>query len=143
MNAPVKNALVTLVIHMGLLSVLMYALDLNIYAVVWANTFFSFMMCILNGRAIRRHLKYRQEIMRTFVVPGISALIMGGAVYGVYELLMVTLGINAVATIVSIAVGVCVYGVVLLLLRGLRENELKRFPMGDFIVRVAKKMKLM
>jgi stage V sporulation protein B len=143
MNAPVKNALVTLLIHMGVLSALMYVLDLNIYAVVWANTFFSFMMCILNGRAIRKYLRYRQEVKRTFIVPGISALVMGGAVYGVYTLLIMTLGSNAVATVASIMVGVCVYGIVLLLLRGLREHELRSFPMGGFIVKVAKKLKLM
>ena len=54
MNIPVKNALITLILHMGVLVVLMYGLDLNIYAVVWANTFFSFFMCILNGMAIRK-----------------------------------------------------------------------------------------
>lgn len=143
MNAPVKNALITLAIHMGVLTALMYVLDLNIYAVVWANTFFSLMMCILNGLAIRRYLRYRQEIKRTFVVPGISALIMGIVVYGVYLLLMKAVGSNAVATIASIVVGVGVYGVVLLLLRGLREKELQSFPMGGTIVKIAKKLKLM
>ena len=109
----------------------------------WANTFFSLMMCILNGRAIRRYLKYQQEVRRTFIVPAISALIMGAVVYGVYALLMKALGINMVATVLSIVAGVCVYGIVLLLLRGLRENELRSFPMGGMIVKVAKKLKLM
>ena len=120
MNVPVRNAIITLVLHMGVLVALMYGLDMNIYAVVWANTFFSFLMCVLNGRAIRKHLRYRQEIPRTFIVPCICAAIMGGAVYGIYYLLMKFLGINAVAVSVSIVIGVCVYGVLLLLLRGLR-----------------------
>ena len=46
MNIPVRNAAITLVLHIGVLAALMYGLDLNIYAVVWANTFFSFVMCI-------------------------------------------------------------------------------------------------
>jgi len=143
MNVPVKNALITLAVHMGVLVALMHALNLNIYVVVSANTFFSLMMCILNGRAIRRYLKYQQEVRRTFIVPAISALIMGAVVYGVYALLMKALGINMVATVLSIVAGVCVYGIVLLLLRGLRENELRSFPMGGMIVKVAKKLKLM
>ncbi len=60
MNVPVKNAVVALVLHIGVLAALMYGLDLNIYAVVWANTFFSFLMCVLNGLAIKKYLKYRQ-----------------------------------------------------------------------------------
>ncbi len=143
MNIPVRNAAITLVLHIGVLAALMYGLDLNIYAVVWANTFFSFVMCILNGMAIKKYLKYRQEVPRTFIIPGISAAVMGAAVYGSYYFLMKTVKINAVSTFVSILVGVCVYGILLLLLRGLRENELRSFPMGNLIIKIAKKLHLM
>lgn len=39
MREPVKNALIALVLHIGLLVVLMYVFKLNIYAVVYANAF--------------------------------------------------------------------------------------------------------
>ena len=143
MNIPVKNALITLILHMGVLVVLMYGFDLNIYAVVWANTFFSFFMCILNGMAIRKYLRYKQEILRTFIIPTICAAVMGASVYGMYQLLINTINSNAVATAGSIVIGVVVYGVLMLLLRGLREKELLSFPMGNLIIRVAKKLHLM
>ncbi|MEY8390665.1 polysaccharide biosynthesis protein [Lachnospiraceae bacterium 45-W7] len=143
MNVPVKNAAITLVLHMGVLAALMYGLDLNIYAVVWANTFFSFMMCILNGLAIRKYLRYRQEIKRTFVVPTICAAVMGGVVYGVYWLFMNIIHMNAIATTVSIIAGSCVYFFLLLLLRGLREKELQSFPMGNVLIKIGKKLHLM
>ncbi len=143
MNVPVKNAVIALVLHIGVLAALMYGLDLNIYAVVWANMFFSFLMCILNGMAIRKYLKYRQEIMRTFVIPSLAAAVMGIAVYGIYYFLMKTVKINAVSTGVSIGAGVCVYGILLLLMRGLKENELRSFPMGNLIIKIAKKLHLM
>ncbi len=143
MNVPVKNAVITLILHMGVLVALMYGLNWNIYAVVCANTFFSFMMCILNGLAIHKYLRYHQEVLRTFVIPGICAAVMGGVVYWVYYFVMNTSKINALATIVSIVSGVCVYGVLLLLLRGLREKELRSFPMGSLIIKIAKKLHLM
>lgn len=143
MNVPVKNAIIALVLHMGVLAALMYGLDMNIYAVVWANTFFSFLMCILNGMAIRKYLRYRQEIPRTFIIPSICAAVMGGVVYGVYWLLMKFLNMNALAVAVSIVLGILVYGFLLLLLRGLREQELQNFPMGKLIIKIAKKLHLM
>lgn len=143
MKAPVKNAVITLALHIGVLIALMYGLDLNIYAVVWANTFFSFFMCILNGRAIRKYLKYRQEIVKTFLIPGIASAIMGGAVYGVYQLLMKFVKINAIATVISIIAGIIVYGIFLLLMRGLNEEDLKAFPKGYLIIRIAKKLHLL
>lgn len=143
MKAPVKNAVITLALHIGVLIALMYGLDLNIYAVVWANTFFSFFMCILNGRAIRKYLKYRQEIVKTFLIPGIASAIMGGAVYGVYQLLMKFVKMNAIATVISIIAGIIVYGIFLLLMRGLNEEDLKAFPKGYLIIRIAKKLHLL
>lgn len=143
MKAPVKNAAITLVLHLGVLVALMYGFDLNIYAVVWANTFFSFLMCILNARSIRKYLRYRQEVGKTFLIPTIASLIMGGAVYGIYQLLMMLTDRNAVATIVSIVAGVIVYFVLLLLMRGLNEEELRAFPKGHLIVRIAKKLHIL
>ncbi len=143
MNIPVKNAVITLILHMGVLAALMLGLDLNIYAVVWANAFFSFLMCILNGFAIKKYLHYRQEFKRTFMVPAICAAVMGGAVYGIYQLLITTVKINAIATLASIMIGACVYFILMIMLRGLREKELTHFPMGGLIIRIAKKMHFM
>ncbi len=143
MKAPVKNAAITLVLHIGLLLILMYGFDLNIYAVVWANTFFAFLMCILNGAAIKKYLRYRQEILKTFLIPTIASAVMGGAVYGLYYILMKYIKINAVATAVSIIVGVLVYAISLLLLRGLNEEDLKMFPKGHLMIRLAKKLHLL
>ncbi len=143
MNLPVRNALVTLVLHIGVLVTLMYAFDQNIYAVIWANTFFSFLMCVLNGLSIRRHIRYRQEVLRTFLIPGLSAGLMGLVVHVAYSLLMRAVKSNAACVVASIVLGACVYFLILLLLRGIREEELRSYPMGGTLVRVAKKLRLM
>ena len=109
MREPVKNALIALVLHIGLLVVLMYAFQLNIYA----NAFFGLLMCVLNAYSVKKYSGYRQEIRRTFVIPGISALIMGVAVYLSYQLALYLFRVNAIATVFSIFIGVIVYAVVL------------------------------
>ena len=82
-------------------------------------------MCVLNAHSVKKYSGYRQEIRRTFVIPGISALIMGVAVYLSYQLALYLFRVNAIATVFSIFIGVIVYAVVLLLLKGLTEE-------GDF-----------
>ncbi|MEG0963625.1 MAG: polysaccharide biosynthesis protein [Lachnospiraceae bacterium] len=143
MKIPVRNAAISLCLHIVLLLALMFGFDLNIYAVVWANTFFAFLMCVLNGRAIRRYLRYHQEVLRTFVIPGISAAFMGVAVYFVYHFFMKVIQKNTIATAVAIVVGIVVYGILLLLLKGLTETELKHFPKGTVLVKIAKKLHLL
>ena len=143
MRIPVYNALISLILHIGVLVGLMYVLDWNIYAVVIANAFFSLMMCILNGLAIRKYLHYRQELLRTFLIPAFCSVVMGAAVYGVYFGLMKAVSSNTAAVAAAIVTGVLVYGVLMLLLRGLEESELRAFPGGRFLVKAAKKLHLL
>ncbi len=143
MHEPVKNALIALVLHIGLLIGLMYGFHLNIYAVVYANAFFGLLMCVLNAYSVKKYSGYKQEWKRTFLIPGLSAVVMGAAVWGVYKLTLYLFRVNALATVISILVGVCVYAVVLLLLHGMTEEEIRKFPKGYLLVRIAKKMHLL
>ena len=53
LRVPVINAIIALVIHVGVLLVLMEFFYLNIYAVVIANAFYALLMCILNAIPLR------------------------------------------------------------------------------------------
>lgn len=143
MRLPVIHAAVSLVLHIGLLVFLILVPNLNIYAVVWANIFFAFLMCVLNSRSIARYMKYRQEVIRTFLIPAASSAVMGGAAYGVHFGLMAAVKNNTVATLAACVIAVLVYGIALLLLKGLTEEELLRFPKGQMLVNFAKKIRLM
>ena len=143
MKEPVKNASIALVLHIGVLVALMFVLKLNIFAVVFANAFFGFMMCILNAYSVKKYSGYKQEFKRTFLIPGISAVVMGVVVFLVYKLILYVFRINSIATLISILFGVVTYAVFLLLLNGLTEEEIRKFPKGASLVRLAKKMHLL
>ena len=143
MREPVKNALIALVLHIAFLFFLMFGLHLNIYAVVYANAFFAFVMCVLNAMSVKRYSGYRQEVVKTFLVPAASSAIMGVLVYLVYELIHNFTHNNPIATIVAIIIGGISYFVCLLLLKGLSEEEMLRLPKGRTILSIARKMKLM
>ena len=100
-------------------------------------------MCILNGMAISRYLNYRQEMKKTFILPTIASGIMGGAAYGVYQLVHMTLKSNTIGVLLAIAVAVIVYGILLLKLRCVDEVELSGMPGGTKLVRIAQKCHLM
>lgn len=143
MRLPVIHAAVSLVLHVALLVLLILGANLNIYAVVWANIFFAFLMCVLNSRSIARYMRYRQEIVRTFLVPLAASAIMGAAAFGIHKGLMAAVKSNTVATLSACAAAVVVYGISLLLLKGLKEEEILGFPKGYLVVKIAKKLHLM
>ena len=143
MKTPVRNALISLILHVGILVALLYGLKTGIYGVVIANMLFGLSMCILNGISIANYLNYRQEVKKTFVLPFLASLIMGGCSYLVYYLLNMLTKRNSIACLAAVIVAVAVYFVMLIVFRCVDEKELHSMPMGGKMVRIAKKLRLM
>lgn len=142
MNLPVRHAAIALVIHLASLYVMLEYFDLKLYAVVFSCIIFAFIMCVLNGLSIRKHLRYTQEIKRTFIIPTLSAAVMGLVCWLTHMLLSMFLSIVP-ATLLAIAIGALVYFAVLIGLKGVRESELRNLPCGGAIVAVARLFRLM
>ena len=151
---PLRNAAFSLLLQVMLLASLLYFTDLDLYALVIATCFYSFMMCFLNSVGVRKHLKYRQEIRKTFLIPAVSAVIMGGFCYlfyqGLYLISFSLLGeilplrlIILCCMIVAIAFAVLVYFICELKLKGVTEEDLINFPKGTALVRGAKRFGLL
>ena len=116
MKEPVKNAAIALVLHLVVLVILMYGFHLNIYAVIFANAAFGLIMSLLNAYSLHKYVGYKQELVKTFLIPLLSSAVMGVAVWGLYQLLIYICRINMIATIVSIILGAVIYFIIMLLL---------------------------
>lgn len=141
LKQPLINCSISLVIHFILLYFLLTVANLNIYAVVYANIIFALIVYILNAVVIRRFIHYKQEWYKTFAVPAIASVIMAAAVYIVYSALNLFAG-NTVSTILSIIVGVIVYGIGLVSFRGITIEEIATFPKGHMIIKLLRRLGL-
>ena len=136
MNVPVRNAAIALAIHVGILYLCIGVLDLKLYGVVISVIGFALIVCVLNWISIGRYLSYRQELKKTFLIPLIASAIMGLVIGLMYMLISKYAG-ETVGTLLSILIGVCVYFISLLKLKGVNENEIRSFPGGDFLAKIA------
>lgn len=143
MNVPIINAAIALGIQTVVSVGLLFFLDINLYSIAIANTVYSGMMCVLNQRAVRKAIGYKQEIVKTFVIPGLAAVFMGAVAWAVYQLFYLLTASMKISVIPAVAVAAVVYFVMLILLRGMTEQELRGFPKGYLLVKLAKKCKLM
>lgn len=141
-NTPIVNAAIALAVQSITAIVLLFFTDLDVYSIAIANTLYSLIMAVLNQFSTRRAIGYRQEIKRTFILPLIASVIMGGAAYGVYRLILLVYDSKRVAVIPAIIIAIPVYFVALLLVKGVNEEELRSFPKGRFLVKIAKKCHL-
>ena len=141
MDVPIRHAVIALVIHVAVLEVFLMVFKMGIYSVVF----------LLNGHAIARFARYRQEYKRTLILPTICAGFMGAAAYGVYrgiyallpdQLMRGRMGM-AIVVFPSVAVAILVYAVLLVRFRAVEEEELKGMPGGRRLVRLLNRFRLL
>lgn len=143
MHVPIRNAAISLVLHVAALYLMLYRFDMGIYSVVYSNILFALFMCILNGLSIGYYLNYRQEIVKTFILPTIASGIMGAVAFFVYRGTNMIIKSNIIGTLSAIMAAVPVYGILLIKLRCVDEVELHTMPGGAKILRAAKKLHLL
>lgn len=142
-NTPIINAAIALLLQTAVLVPLLLFTDLGIYTVVIATIVYSGLMCVLNQLSMHKALGYRQEIVSTFVIPLLASAFMGAIAWVVYESLLMLTGSVVVSVIPAILTAVAVYFVLLILFKGVTEEELRAMPKGHLLVKAAKKCRLM
>ena len=142
-SIPIVNAGIALAVQTVSAILLLLYTDLDLYGIVIANTLYAICLCVLNQIAVHRTVGYRQEIVKTFLIPGLASACMGGIAWAVYESLLMLTASPRISVVIAICIAACVYFVMLLLFRGLSEEELRGFPKGYLLVKLAKKCKLM
>lgn len=150
-NVPVLNALFALILQTVVLSVLLIYTDLGDIALCIVTILYSFMMCVLNNIFMHKYLPVYYDLKKTYLYPSVSALVMGVAAFGVYELFEFLFSFiisskyfaNLFATFVAVFVAAFVYFAVLIKSGGATEDDIKRFPKGASIAGILKKIKLL
>lgn len=135
LKIPVINSSISLGIHVVLVFALLKYTHLSAYALVIGNVTFALLVCILNWIALEKYLDYKQEIMTTFIIPTVSAGLMGLITYLLYIGLHKWTDSNTFATIVSLFAAVIIYFTLLIFMKGISEEELESLPKGELIIR--------
>ena len=143
MRIPVRHALMSVVIHTGILVFLLRVAKIGIFGVVMADMCFALSMCVLNGISLSKLLHHRQEYRRTFVMPLCCALVMGAAVWAVKTGLMKALESRSLCILISIPFAVAVYAFLLIRSGTITEEELKHFPKGTSLIRAARRFRIL
>ena len=139
MRKSVTHSAVSLAVHVVLVYVMLHKLNWGVYGLVIGNITFALAVCILNWIAIGRTLGYRQEVKTTFLLPLLSAGIMGAAARLVYQGIMWATGSNTVSLLAAAGLGAVFYGWLLTAVGAVNERELRSMPMGRLLLRFVRK----
>ncbi|MFV0364470.1 MAG: polysaccharide biosynthesis C-terminal domain-containing protein [Suipraeoptans sp.] len=142
MMVPVKNAIIALVIYVVSLCIMLIVFKWGIFSIVLSRIVYSGSISILNAHAIREEIGYVQEVKKTFAIPALASGVMG-LLSALIQLVLSLFLPSKVSTVLAICFAIVIYFVVLILLRGITENELRTIPMGGRLIRICKKVHLL
>lgn len=143
LRLPVRHAGISLGIHFVLLFVLLKVFDLQAYGLVIGNVTFALLVCMLNWISIGKHMQYKQEIIKTFIIPAIASILMGIVAAIGFRVLYRFVPSNVLCLFIIISISVIIYGVLIILMKALTEEELLEIPKGYLLVKACKKFHLM
>lgn len=130
------------IVNAGALYIMLELMHLDIFGVLYADIIFSFCLVALLAAAVQKSCHFRYGLLRTAVPPFISALIMGVIMYLLSMALESVLS-TLVLLILLIAMGNIIYFVLLLLMHGVTQKELRLIPGGKWIVKAAQAVRLL
>ena len=101
-----------------------------------------FIAMVLDITAVKRYSGIKFSVKLTVIKPLISSVIMGIIVLIAYKCIFALIGSNAVATMVSILIGVVVYGLMILKTKAIQREELMTISIGRKLAVICDKLKL-
>ena len=83
------------------------------------------------------------DLTGSFLKPIVGSAVMAAATIGGYRLFFLLLGSNTAATLLAVCIAVAVYGLVMLLIKGIVEEDLQTVPGGGKLIGILKKIHLL
>lgn len=142
-NIPMINAAISLGVDIVFLALVLVFTNMGIYAVVLAMVVYALVMCVLNDRALKKYLGYKNPWRSAYFVPILASIPMGIVAVVVYKLVYVAIGSNFISLIPSIALAMVVYFVGYLAVAKPKKEDLAALPGGTRLAQAAQKLKIL
>lgn len=143
LKIPPKSALIGCIIKIPIDFVLIAIPSINILGSVISTTVCYIVASILNIRALKKETKIKIDYKSIMFKPLIASLVMGLACHFVYSYLYKITSSNNLSVIYSIIVGIFVYAISLIMVDGIKREDLKMLPMGDKFIKILDKFNLL
>lgn len=143
LKIPVYHNALALVIHLIVVILLLKFTEAKLYALVLGYILFALIVSVLNWRYIARKYSYRQEIIKTFILPFLASVVMGILCAGVYFGMHKLLHSNLLATLIAIIISMVAYFLLLVFMHAISEKEILMLPKGEKLLQMLKKLHLL
>lgn len=142
-KTPAKNAFLGSLLKIPINYYLISIPNINVLGAVISTTICYIFASIFNFIALKKSIKISPDYKGIFFKPTIASIVMGVACYFSYKFIFYIFKNNSIATLIAIFISIIIYGIVLALIRGFREDDLVLIPTGNKIIKLLKMFNLM
>lgn len=137
-----RNAGISLVIHVIFAIVFLTYADLNVFALIYANVVFYFAQCALNIITLKKITDYDFMVTKLAGKSLIFTVVAGAVCFLTYRSLYVASG-NCISAVPAAAVFIAIYGLLMMIFHGLSEDEIYMLPFGQNIAAILYRLRIL
>jgi len=134
--------LVSVVVRLVSFSVMSSVLKLDLYAGAYSDALSAFVLCLILLGMVRQQLKIAVSWLRVFLAPLLAGILMALVCLLCSQVILKNAA-SPVRMLVSAVVGLLVYFVSTVVLKGATRRELRCFAVGDVLIELASTMRLL
>lgn len=125
-----------------IVNVLLISSPLKGYGALIGTLVFYSGICFSCYYVIKKEVQLKLDLYHTFGKPMISSAVMGVATYGAYTGIHRIVSSNAAVTLLSVVIGVLIYGVLMVFLKAFTRDEIMIMPQHQKILSWLEKRQL-
>ena len=114
----------------------------GIFSVLAATIVFALSMCFLNAMSLRKYLGHKNDFRNDYLKPLAASAGMGVVAWVAYYGLHLLVPVRILCLGAAILLAVPVYLILFVKITGVTEEQMRRFPMGSYVVKVLRPLKI-
>jgi len=135
-NIPMINLMIGAVVKIACTLTLTGIPSINVKGAAIGTVATYFVTFVLNMIAVYRYTGAKFPLVQIFIRPLISVACMSVGAIGGHRAIMALLGSNSLATLGGVAVGGCIYVVMIFVTKTITPEELSMMPKGDKLAKL-------
>ena len=140
---PLRNSAISLVLNVITVAICSFvAPQMGVFSVLIASLVFAVAMCVLNAMSLKKYLCHKNDFINGYGKPLTAAAGMGVVAWVVYYGLHLLVPIRIVCLGVSVLLAAMVYLILYVIVTKTTAEQMRRFPMGNYVVKVLRILKV-
>lgn len=140
---PLRNSAISLGVNLVLVAFCSYCFpQIGVFSVLIASLAFAVCMCLLNAISLKKYLGHKNDFVNGYAKPLAAAAGMGAVAWIVYYGLYLILPIRILCLGAAVVAAVAVYLVLYVLVTKTSEKQLRKFPMGNYMVKILRLIRI-